>query len=267
MLPVYRRRPRRLDICCCGLSKTGTHSMAGLFENYRSEHHPDAELRLRLATAYLNGETDAAAARQVLQQRDRTLWLEMESSTLAGILIEPFGEACPGKRFILTIRDVYSWCDSWLDHNINWPPDDSSPWAVLDRRRLRVGDFLPTTFDAPLTERGFPPLACFFQLWAGHNERVLAALPPDRLLVVRTDEITERIPEIAAWAGVPVERLRLDRKWLFSTPERHRVLSTLDGAFVQETAEQYCGRLMERYFPDLSLGASANRRSRRRRVG
>jgi len=60
LLPILR--PRRLDVCCCGLSKTGTHSMAGLFANDRSEHHPDPEWRLRIAIAYLRREIDAACS-------------------------------------------------------------------------------------------------------------------------------------------------------------------------------------------------------------
>ena len=41
-LPVLR--PRRLDVCCCGLSKTGTHSMAGLFSIFST--HPPTERRI-----------------------------------------------------------------------------------------------------------------------------------------------------------------------------------------------------------------------------
>jgi Sulfotransferase domain len=247
-------RPRRLDVCCCGLSKTGTHSMAGIFESYRSAHHPDGMVRLPLATAYLQGEVDAGDARKILRRRDRLNRLEMESSSLAGILIEPLSRACPDKKFILTIRDVYSWCDSWIDHNINRPPDHSSPWATLDRVRLRVEDFPATKFDAPLTARGFPPLACYFQLWAGHNGRVLEALAPGRLLIVETSQIPTRLQEIAAWAGVPLETLRSDRSWLFSAAAKHRVLATLDESYVRDTAERFCGPLMTKYFPRVSFG-------------
>src|SRR5439155_24760136 len=116
--PVNVFRPRRLDVCCCGLSKSGTHSMAGLFESYRSAHHPDGDVRLPLATAYLRGEVDEDAATRILRRRDRLLALEMDSSSVAGILIEPLLAACPDKRFILSIRDVYPWFDSWLGHNI-----------------------------------------------------------------------------------------------------------------------------------------------------
>jgi Sulfotransferase domain len=259
LLPLNLARTRRLDICCCGLSKTGTHSMAGLFETYRSAHHPDETVRLPLATAYLKGEVEEDAAKRVLRRRDRLLQWEMESSSLAGILIEPLSVACPSKKFILTIRDVYSWCDSWIDHNITQPPEYASPWAVLDRVRLRIDEFRPTKLDAPLTERGLPPLACYFRLWADHNARVLEFLPPSRLLVVETHEILAKLAEIAAWAGVPLETMRPDRGWLFSTPEKHRVLATLDRSYVQDTADRICGRLMNQYFPDVSWATNAAR--------
>jgi Sulfotransferase domain len=258
LVPFSLVRPRRLDLCCCGLSKTGTHSLAGLFEGYRSAHHPDPRVRLRLAARYLRHETEDAVVQRVLGRRDRLLRLEMESSTIAGILIEPLSAACPRKKFILTIRDVYSWCDSWIDHNLNRPPSSSSPWAALDRIRLRIDDFEPTKFDAPLTERGLPPLECYFRLWADHNARVLDVLTPQRLLVVETGQILESVAEIAAWAGVRRETLRTDRGWLFSTPQKHQVLATLDRSYVQDSADQICGRLMHEYFPDVSWSAGVD---------
>ena len=239
-------RPRRTDLCCCGLSKTGTHSLAGVFEGYKSVHHPDQDLRLGLAIAWLKGELDPAQARRTLQRRDHALWLEMESSSLGGILIEPLAHACPNKKFILTVRDPLAWCDSWIDHNINRPPDLSSLWGMLDQLRLRAGAFEPTLFDAPLTERGFLPLPCYLQLWTGHNERVLRAVEPDRLLLLRTDEIAKRLPELAAWAGIPVETLRSERSWLFAAPKKHGVLAELDPRYLRATLEEQCGPLMRR---------------------
>ncbi len=243
---------RRIDACCCGVSKTGTHSIAGLFDAFRSRHHADAELRLRLSFEALEGTLSLERATDVLETRDRRLWLEMDSSALLGILIEPYVAACPGKRVILTIRDVYSWCDSWFDHNINIPPDPSSPWTRLDRLRLRVDDFEPTKYDEPLLELGFPPLPCFFQLWARHNETVLAAVPSERLLVVRTSEILDRLGDIAAFTGVPTEALRRERGWLFASSTKHRVLARLDRQYVAETAARMCGPLMEQFFPGVT---------------
>ena len=212
--PIRRLRPRRIDVCCCGLSKTGTHSIAGLFQNYRSMHHPDAQTRLPLAEACLQGSLDDWEAQTILHKRDRVLWLEAESSALAGILIQPLVQACPTKSFILTIRDVYSWCDSWLDHNINSPPKRSSPWAQLDKVRLRVNDFVPTRHDKPLLDHGFPPLACYFQLWQGHNARVLETVPGERLMVVKTQDIIASVPTLAEWLGIPERTLCVEKGWV-----------------------------------------------------
>jgi hypothetical protein len=176
----------------------------------------------------------------------------MESSSLAGILIEPFATAFPQRKFILTLRDVFSWCDSWIDHNLNAPPGEDSEWAALDRVRLKIAEFAPTKYDAPLTLRGCAPLACYFQLWADHNERVLRAVPEQRLLIVETARITTRIPEIAEWVGAPVGTLRAEQSWLFAAPAKHRVLASLDPGYVRATAERFCGPLMRRYFPDVS---------------
>jgi hypothetical protein len=228
--------------------------MSGIFGNYRSAHHPDEDIRLPLAMAYLQGKVDNADAQRILERRDRRCRLEMESSALSGILIEPLARACPTKRFILTIRDVYSWCDSWIDHNINSPADAGSPWTALDEIRLRAKEIEPTRLDAPLVARGFPSLSCFFRLWAEHNTRVLDAVETNRLLVVRTHEITEQIPEIAAWAGVRAETLRVDQSWLFAAPQKHDVLSMLDERYVRETADRFCSALMAVYFPDVSWG-------------
>jgi hypothetical protein len=227
--------------------------MAGIFENFRCEHHPDGDTRLPLAVAYLNNEVEVEQARAILKKQDRRMWLEMESSSLAGILIRALVEACPNKKFILTIRDVFSWCDSWLDHNISSPPSPSSPWAQLDRVRLRVEDFPPTKYDAPLLEHGLSPLACYFQLWRSHNEQVLETVPNEKLLIIKTQDIIETIPTMAEWLAVPAHTLKQDRGWLFAATKKHGTLGKLDPVFVRETADALCGPLMQQYFPDTTL--------------
>ena len=245
-------RPRRIDVCCCGLSKTGTHSVAGIFGRYRSQHHPDAKIRIPLAISLLNGDTELADASRELRVRDQKLWLEMESSTLSGILVEPLMNACPGKKFILTIRDVYSWCDSWFDHDLNRPSSPDSPFVALDRARLRSKDFPPKPFDAPLVELGFPSLACFFQMWARHNIQVLSTVPPDNLFILKTAQITQRLDELVHWVGADRNLLCTDQAWVAKAPRKHHVLGRLDQGYVRDCAKEFCGSLMDRFFPSFS---------------
>lgn len=259
------RYPRRIDVCCCGLSKTGTHSLAGMFDDYRSQHHPDVRLRLRLSVDKLTGSLESDRVRDILRSRDRKLWLEVESSALAGILIEPLVEACPDKRFILTLRDVFSWCDSWINQRINMPAfrpfslrrfdGKSVGFERLDRIRLRGEESPSGKYDAPLTERGLPSLAAFFKLWAYHNSSVINAVPGQKLLIVETNKLMAEMARIADWVGVPPEALRQDRAWLAAAPSKHHVLEQVDPSFLQETAERYCGSLMKEYFPDTDVAS------------
>jgi hypothetical protein len=220
--------------------------MAGLFKAYRAEHHPDRDTRLKLAIGLLQGNLAEDEIERVLRWRDRALWLEMESSTLAGILIAPLARACPTKRFVLTVRDVYSWCDSWFDHNLNFPADPQ--FTVLDRVRLQPETFPSTRYDRPLEDRGFFSLAAYFTLWSRHTRQVFEALPAERLLVVRTHELIARLPDIAAFASVPANSLHPKHGWEFRTHRKHRLLATLDPGYVRETTERCCGDLMERLF-------------------
>jgi hypothetical protein len=247
LLPILQ--PRRIDVCCCGLSKTGTHSMSGLFENYRTAHHPDADVRLDLAIRYLTDQVSPDEVDSVLAERDRHLWLEMESSTLSGILIESMYRVFPHKKYIFTVRDVYSWTESMMDHRINRPPRPDSHFGELDRIRLREDEFSHTTHDAPLEARGLASLASFFTMWKEHHQRVLGTIPEDEMLIVKTSEIVDRVPDIAAFVGVPPNRLRADLGRQFASPTKYRMLSKLDRSYVDDTAQRICGDLMDRLYP------------------
>ena len=244
--------PRRTDVCCCGLSKTGTHSMAGLFADFRGGHHPDSDYMLDLAMDFLGESKSEDEIVPLLHRRDRRLWLEIESSNLCGILIRPLLRACPDKRFVITIRDVFGWFNSWMDHNLNSPPQPSSKFHQLDRIRLRGSDFPHTPHDRPLKDRRMDSLEAHFAMWARHYGEVLAAIPEDRRLIVKTADILSRTEDIASFSGVPPALLRLDLGWQNAASVKHDVLSEFDREFVRDVAERHCRTLMDRHFANVS---------------
>lgn len=244
-------RPRRIDVCCCGISKTGTHSIAGLFENFRGGHHPDRDRMLELAIGYLENRLDDHRLETILRRRDRELWFEIESSSLSGIVIRPLAAACPTKRFIVTVRDVYGWFNSWVDHGINHAGGPRTRFDDLDELRLRPADYPLTKHDRPLESRGMKSLEAHFALWARHYVEVFDSVPPERLLVVRTDEILNSVDTIADFAGIDAARLKTDRGRLFVAPKKHNVLAELDPGYVEDVAQRHCRDLMQRYFPDV----------------
>lgn len=241
--------PRRFHAYCCGTAKSGTHSIQAIFKNYRSVHEVDIERTIQLALAYLYGEISDNEAERLIKKRDRMLWQEMDSSVVNGPLVKPIVNSFSKAKFILTIRNLYSWVDSMFNHQINISVPE--PWYQLDRRTMKLDDFVHTKWDTPLTERGLYPLAAYFNNWATHNRTVLENVPKDRLLIVKMEEIRNRIPDMAEFIHVPAETLDPDSAWSYAARGKHGVLEKIDQDYVRDLAEKYCNELMNRIFPEV----------------
>lgn len=241
-------RPRRFRAYGCGAPKTGTHSVAGLFDAHCTGHHIDVYRRVPLANAYLEGGVSKAEVVAFLRRRDRRLWLEMDVGSVTGVLAEPLVEAFPEARFVHTVREPLSWADSVIDQNLNIEVEPK--WARLDALMAQAEKTPHTPHDRLLEERGLFSLAAYFGWWRRHNEGVLAAVPEERLWIVRTPEIAERAPEIARFVGVAPESLRPNLAWSFPAPRKHGLLAQLDPAYVEDTAQRICGELTRRFFPE-----------------
>ena len=105
-----------------------------------------------------------------------------------------------------------------------------------------------------LADNGLFTLDGYLHSWAERNERALAVVPADRLLVVRTDQLGERLGDIAAFAGVPLESLDATRTHEYAAPARSGLLDQLDPAYVRQRVEYHGRALMERFFPERLSG-------------
>jgi len=111
---------------CVGTSKSGTHSIAGIFaSHYRAAHEPEVQSSIELVLA----TQETAATRETLLDRDRRLSLDLEASNLLAFIAADLVAAFPAARFVMTIRDCYAWLDSCLNHQMNASRgDDMAPW-------------------------------------------------------------------------------------------------------------------------------------------
>ncbi len=182
---------------------------------------------------------------------DRSVWLEMNSSLLNGFLLDPLVQRLPDAKFILTIRDCYSWANSFMDQKINTVLAQMHPWRRLWRTVLHPPEFEFSDQESLLRDRELFPLDGYFSYWARHNTHVLSTVPSDRLLVLRTTEISNSLERIADFVGVPVNSLNSEKTHSFKAPKRHGTLKQLNPDFVKKTAERYCGELMDRFFPGI----------------
>lgn len=243
-----RWRRRRLRLFGIGSPKSGTHSLEGVFaENYRTAHEPEALVLVDLLVAVAEGRANDSDLQGYLRSRERRLRLEINCAGLNGLVVEHLVEAVPKAHFVLTLRDPFDWLTSLVDHSLRGDPAPS----YLRLREIRYGaDRVHPAEERPLAEAGLFTLDGYLHSWAERNERALAVVPAERLLVVRTDQLGSRLADIADFAGVPLSTLDATRTHEYAAPERSGLLDQLDPAYVRERVLAHCRPLLERWFPE-----------------
>ena len=251
-LLLGHNRVRRTRLYCVGTGKSGTHSIASMFsKGVRAGHEPEAVPLMEVFVAWKSGRIDEAEFTQWLRDRDRRLALEIDSSTLnrdiLDVLIREFADA----RFVLTIRDCYSWCNSHLNHAMRFRQKTHPLWREIPKWRMGLEAFEHAPEEGLLKEKGLASLNFHFCHWTWHNAGVIDRVPPARLFVVRTDEIGKRAFEIAEFAGLPRRVVRVDRTHEFRNAARQNILGQIDPQFVESAADKHCRALMSRFFPEI----------------
>lgn len=245
---------RRCHVYCIGHGKTGTHSLSDLFHgHYRATHEDDAEVLLDIIMAVATGRLSTETFKRFLYWRDRRLLTEMDSSGLNIYFIEQLRELFPEARFILTIRDCHSWLESQINHIIARPPQNN---PRVDYSRFQdfhyrwQGDETHPPEERILRQYGLYTLDHFLAAYAWHNHKAFSCLPSERLLVIRTHEIRQNAARIAAFSGVPLETLQLERAHSYPAKARFDVLGQIDRDYLNGKIRQHCNGLMTEWFPE-----------------
>jgi hypothetical protein len=247
---------RKFHIYCVGTAKSGTHSIAHMFDNKLCVgHEPEGDELLDVVFDTLAGSLSETELNRYLLARDRRLWLEVDSSQLNYFFLVGLVELFPDAKFILTIRDPYSWLDSFLNHQL--ARGGGPKWVKLRDIRFQPDVYVHQQGEQILKEKGLYTLDGYFSYWARHNHTVLETVPEDRLLVVRTDMISDRVDDIAAFAGVETNDIQRERTHAFKAKEKFGLLDRLDQQYLESKVNQYCADLVARFFPEIQSGRSA----------
>ena len=244
----WRAPARRFHAFGLGSAKSGTHSIAAIFQNSYSSAH-EAEHAKMISAILQRSERSLpdAAVRRWLLRRDRRLGLELDSSQLNASFADLLPDLFPEARFILTIRDCYSFLESVIDHQLSRP--DSPDWRQM--RALRFGGFEYQPQEQALIRRGLYPLAGYLSYWARHNQHVLDCIPSERLLVVRTTEIADSIHQIAHFLEIDPESIDITQCHAYPAKQRFGVLSQIDHDFIEHQVATYCSSIMNQFFPQV----------------
>jgi len=250
-LLLGRQRVRRARLYGVGTAKSGTNSISKMFStNVRAVHEPQAVTLIDKFLLWRNGRVNDREMTEWIRARDREMALEVDSSWLNILILEILVREFPDARFVLTIRDCYSWLNSGFNHSLRAANADPR-WDKLAEFQSRHKNLVHAPEEKVLKENGLSTLDAYFSRWAEHNEKVLALVPNERLFVVRTSEIEQRAHEIAGFAGLPRWAIRLEHAHAFENPIRKEIIREIDRVFLEWKVEQYCRPLMTRFFPEI----------------
>jgi Sulfotransferase domain len=242
-------RPRRFHAFGIGGPKTGTHSLAGVFSQYRSWHEPNAEHFAQLIMGRTEGNLSDSAARNRIRRLDRRMWLEFNSSWVNYLLLDLLLDEYPRAKFVLTIRDCYSWLDSMFNELLGRPHELEIPFHRWYINLLSPGSHQDG--DRVLAERGLWPLDLWLRAWNQHSAHIMALVPGDRLLIVRTQDIRRDIPRLADFLGIPPDTLDGGRSHEYKAKAKFGLLFELDQNYLHTRVAEHCGDLMKKFFPEI----------------
>ena len=233
---------------CVGTAKSGTHSIASLFEDHlRTLHEAESELVITSILDFIDGRINREQLVLLVRDRDKRLRLEVDSSQLNYFLLDILLQEFADAKFILTIRDCYSWIDSFINHQLAYK--SLTIWDRLRDLRFRPDQFQHSEEESILKEHGLYTLDGYLSYWADHNRNVLQKISSDRLFIVRTDEISRRVREMAAFAGVTESKINQEKSHAFKAAAKYNILSRIPPNFLEEKVNVHCRTLMDQLFP------------------
>jgi hypothetical protein len=241
--------PRKIHVYCIGTPKSGTTSMAGIFSlKYRSFHEP---LAYDLIHRFWKGKTwrDSDIA-NYLYQRDRLLNLEAEASHPLLPCISTLVKIFPNSRFIFTIRDCYSWLESIMNEEAETKQFKHAYWGHFYRSAFLDKGCVHPPEEKVLKHFNLGMLSRYFDYWVQYHNTIVNSVPADRLLIIKTKEISSSLGRIAKFLGVAQASLNPLRSHKRQRNEKAIPLTTLNLDYVTKVAHERAGKLIYQLFPE-----------------
>ena len=250
-LPPFVRQlvtPRQLQALCVGAPKSGTTSIANLFsKNYRYEHEAERKAHVEFIWLHYTGVVSDAEYIQYLIKRDRRLWLDIESNCFLGYRPDLVYRAFQNARFILTIREPFSWLESIFDNNINYPVTASITMLRWHSFFFHPEDYQYTDKDAILKENKLYPLDAYLNYWVCTNRSVMDSIPDEQLLVLYTHKISHGLAELADYLGVSADTFNKEKARMNVTSIKHDIIKKMDSDYVHSRIEAVCQGFIRDY--------------------
>ena len=239
---IFRNlRSRNTHVYCTGTPKSGTHSIAHIFDrSLLNAHEPDRDELVDIYFKKRSNNISKQELREIVSEREKRLHLEMNSSCYNYIIIEELLEIYPNSKFIHPVRTARNWLDSWINHEINHQNcefhDSLRPYFDTVFKK----DKIPYSEEEKVLERmNLPTIEGMLSYWKEHNLKVLQTVPEDRLFVLRTKDISNKIESIIEFTGIDNILQKKRNSHAYKADEKHDILSSIDSKYLNRMIDKY----------------------------
>ena len=241
---------------CVGDAKSGTASMTGMLEtHFRSAHEPERSQLLDRVVAYDQGRVSRVRLDAYLGERDDRMRLDFDSSWANYFVMGRLVALFPDARFIQLVRDCYTWVESIVNHL-------GTRTIPRDVRQVMDWWFKPELYphtkdDRALEEAGMHSLECYLTRWRNQAVRPSNEIASDRLLIVRTHELSHSFEPIARFLDIHPELIDGARSHWNKGTKVKPILTLVDKSYLEETIARVCQDAMGRFFPEVTCSEDA----------
>lgn len=248
-IPLLGRAfPRRFHLYCVGTAKSGTHSIASVFSTrFRSKHEPYSEQALQTILNFSVGTIDQRAINRFIIRKEKQLHLEVNSSQLNYFFLPTLISQFPNSKFVLTIREPYSWLSSYINHQLG-RGKVSSNWQKFRDYRFDNSLYTFSQQELILKKNHLYPLDSYLSYWVRHNQDVIRIVPQDRLLILRTNQISKDLDKIADFVGIKKNMLSTHTSHTYRAVAKFNILEQMNNDFVTQKIVEHCQPLKDEFF-------------------
>jgi hypothetical protein len=236
-----RYTPRRFQAYCIGAPKTGTTSVASMFSPvYRSRHEPEPEHTIKTVLKYLKGRCSRSDVKTAMRERDRRLWLELESFHILAYVSDVIHEIFPNALFLVTVRDPLNWLDSRLNYHYKLKRDGTAWEKYRDYFWFRNHNEYPTE-EKILKKYDLCQIDAYLEKYSDHYRRVFSSISDDRRIIIKTEDIDNKTSEISDFLGVTDKSINTSHKNKQS--DKISFISQIDDGYLRRRIHDKCSKI------------------------
>jgi hypothetical protein len=241
-----KMNPRRIHVYGVGAPRTGTMSLSEMFiPKYKSDHEPNYQNIIPIVAQKI-GVEKRYTKRRIKEELNRKR-LEVHVSHILVYVLEEIKNVFTNCKFICTYREPKGWITSMLNRRIKNPLKNlhkqhpGRMWNLW--RRISLG--VPHKESKKFPKNKLHSARQYLKYWSWHYRSVIKKIPEEKLLIIKTDSLSESRKEVSKFLGIEKKKLSKPKK-THETRNKIKLKSIFDEGKIEEKIEKYCKSTIEK---------------------